>query len=363
MKVIIFAGGLGKRLWPVSRSKNPKQFQKIYGNETSLENSFNTIKNKFDVNDIFVSTGADFVEDVLKTLPNLPPSNLILEPMSKDTGPAVTYAMIKIHQKFPNEPVLIRWQNSIIKNTAAFIKAIGDAEKLFLDNEAQFVYLAVPSKFPNTNVGYIQATFEKLLPKTHNEVRKFVRFTEKPDIDTAKQYQKSNDYFWNPGCYITTPNFVLNSLKEYNKEMFDDFVVPIRNALGTEKEWDVTRICFDNAKKESVDYLLWEKLPSKGIKVIKTDYDWHYVSTWSDIKDALVHEHDSNFVVGDTLLGNVKNSVVANFSNKKILAAYEIKDLIIVSTDDAVLVISKDNAGKVKELVSELEKRGKTSFI
>jgi len=124
MKIIIFAGGAGKRLWPVSRANKPKQFQKIYGDETSLENSFNTIKGKFDIQNIFVSTGADFVEDVLKTLPNLPPKNLILEPVSRDTGPAVAYAMLKISEKYPNEPVVIRWQNSLIKDPVAFVKAL-----------------------------------------------------------------------------------------------------------------------------------------------------------------------------------------------------------------------------------------------
>ncbi|RMD76835.1 hypothetical protein D6810_02835 [Candidatus Dojkabacteria bacterium] len=363
MKIIIFAGGAGKRLWPVSRIKNPKQFQKIYGNETSLENSFNTIKNKFDIGDIFVSTGSDFVEDVLRTLPKLPPTNLILEPLSKDTGPAVAYAMLKIHQKFPNEPVVIRWQNSLIKNPKAFVEALTDAERLFKENVAQFVYLAVPSKFPNPNVGYIQAKFESVIESSGNQIRSFVRFTEKPDLLTAQEYQKDESYFWNPGCYITTPDFVIKSIEKYNQDLFKNFILPIQNSLGKEDEWDVTVEAFKAVKKESVDYALWEKLPPDGIKVIATDYDWHYVSTWSDIKAAFVSSEEQNYVSGNVVLLNTKNSLVANFSDSKIVAVSEVEDVVVVNTDDAVLVISKSKAGKVKEIVSELEKNGMDNFI
>lgn len=362
MKIIIFAGGTGKRLWPVSRVHNPKQFQRIYGNETSLENSFNTIKAKFSLNDIFVSTGNDFVEDVLRTLPNLPPSNLILEPSSKDTAAAVAYAMLKVSEKYPNEPVVIRWQNSLIKKPEKFISALVDAEKLFKSGEANFVYLAVPSKFPNTNVGYIQASFERKSEAENNDIRQFIRFTEKPDEITADQYQKDDSYFWNPGCYITTPKFVLDSFEKYNPEFFDCFIRPIRSSLGSRSEWSETRKAFDIIKKESIDYALWEKLPSEGIKVVACDYDWHYVSTWADIKAALTNSKEENYSQGKVVLNQTTDSLVANFTNK-LVAVTELEDIVVVSTDDAILVTKKSKAGKVKDLVAKLEQDGLSEYL
>lgn len=362
MKIIIFAGGTGKRLWPVSRANNPKQFQKIYGNETSLENSFNTIKQKFGLSDIFVSTGNDYVEDVLRTLPNLPPSNLILEPSSKDTGAAVAYAMLKVSEKYPNEPVVIRWQNSLIKNPARFITALNDAEKLFESGEAKFVYLTVPSKFPNTNVGYIQAAFERKSEVENNDIRQFIRFTEKPDEATADQYQKDDSYFWNPGCYITTPKFVLDSFEKYNSDFYNNFIKPIHASLGSRSEWDETRKAFDAVKKESIDYALWEKLPSEGIKVVACDYDWNYVSTWADIKAALTNSKEENYTQGKVILNQTTNSLIANFTNK-LVSVTELEGVVVVVTDDAILVTSKSKAGKVKDLVAKLEAEGLGEYL
>jgi len=353
MKIIIFAGGTGKRLWPLSRKNSPKQFHKIFGSETTLENSYNTIKEKFNLEDIFISTNVNFVDHVYDTLPNLPKENLIIEPEVRDTGAAVAFAMAKTSNLYPDEPVVIRWQNSLIKNPKKFVKALEDAEQVFKNNDADFVYLAVPSKFANTNVGYIQMGEKISDLKTSNTLYSFEKFTEKPDQETAEKYQSQGNYGWNPGCYITTPRFVMRKLSEVNSEFYSH-IRKIIEDFGTDSEEATIKEEFGKLEKISIDYLLWEKLDSDGIKVILSDYDWHYVSTWADLKKAL--EKDKSSIVQNAKSYNLnsKDLLIYNFEDEKAIATVGLENIAIINTPDALLVVNKDKAGDVKALLEDL---------
>ncbi len=355
MKIIIFAGGTGKRLWPLSRKKTPKQFLKLFNNESSLENSYNLIKRKFAVEDIYVSTNTDYVQDVLEIIPDLPKDNIIIEPISKDTGPAVMYAMLKISSKFPNEPVVIRWQNSLIKNPNKFIDALEEADSVFQSNAADMVYLAVESLYPNTGTGHIKLG-EKLrdLNKAIS-LHNFGGFVEKPVFELAKQYHESGEYAWNPGCYITTPQFILSKLKEKNIELFNR-IDRIREYLGSADEEKVTREEFEKMKKISIDYALWEKLDYDRVMVVLAEYGWHYVSTWSELKTALQNFPEENITKGKVRTLNSTDCLIYNFDDKKIVCGVGLDGIEIINTGDALLVVKKEHAAKVKDLVAELEK-------
>jgi mannose-1-phosphate guanylyltransferase len=361
MKIVIFAGGSGKRLWPLSRKNNPKQFQKLFGNETSLENSFNTINKKFNVEDIYISTGAEFVEEVYKTIPGLPRENLILEPESRDTAAAVAYAMLKISMKFPNEPVVIRWQNSLIKDSQSFVNALDEADKIFANKEANLIYLGVPSKYPNIGVGHI-----KLGKKLHDlekaiALYEFDGFKEKPDEKTAEEYHRSGVYAWNPGCYITTPAYMLEQFSLYAPNL-SSHISTIAENLGKNNEWQVIKEEFSKFEKVSIDYALWEKLPFDGIKVVFADYDWHYISTWNDLKTALRSGTDlENITSGDVKLMDSKNCLVYNLHGDKIIAAIGLEDIDIIDTKDGILICHSKYSAKVKNLYEDLSQHGELS--
>lgn len=356
MKIVIFAGGQGKRLWPLSRKKTPKQFQKIFGEETTLENSFNTIGKKFRPEDIFISTGEEFVEDVYRAIPSLPKENLILEPEARDTAAAVAYAMLRISQKFPDEPVVIRWQNSLIKDPEQFLKTLDFADSIFKNNEAELVYLAVPVKFPNTGVGYINLG-NKVREGEHSiELYEFQGFKEKPNQEKAEEYFKSQSYCWNPGCYITTPKFLLDNLEKYAPQIYS----PIRrigDSIGRVDEHDVIVSEFKNIEKISIDYALWEKLPINGVKVVKSDYNWNYVSTWSDLKKALQSTSEENITKGNVEIIDSKNSLVYNYDEGKMIALVGVEGIQVIDCGDSLLICSEESAGKIKDLVSKLEEK------
>lgn len=362
MKIIIFAGGAGKRLWPLSRRENPKQFHKIFGEETTLENSYNTIKSKFKIEDIFISTNEKYAEHVRDVMPNIPDENIIIEPDVRDTAAAVAFAMAHIAVRFPDEPVVIRWQNSLIKNPSSFTKALDDADEIFKNGEADFVYLSVPAKYPNTGVGYIHLGSKIRDLKGSQGLFGYVGFKEKPDIETAREYEKNGNYAWNPGCYITTPRFVLEKLSEVNPNFYSH-IKNIQDSLGTANESEVINREFPMLEKTSIDYLLWEHLESDGIKVVLADYDWHYVSTWDNLKDALSTNIDSTVTTGNVLDLDSKNSLIYNYEDNKIVVGLEIEDLVVVNTPDALVVVPKDKASKIKDLLAKLEEEGLSQYL
>jgi mannose-1-phosphate guanylyltransferase len=339
MKIIIFAGGIGKRLWPLSTKKTPKQFQKLFNNETSLENSFNIIKQKFAVEDIFVSTNKAYADQVYEVIPNLPKENLIIEPESRDTGPAIANAMQVIAKRFPNEPVVIRWQNSLIKDVQAFLNALSDAQEVFEKKEADFVYLCVPARYPNTGVGYIK--YGKKLKDSNASmgIYEFKGFTEKPDLTTAQRYIDEGNYGWNPGCYVTTPKFVLDELKRTNPTFYENLIN--ENFLQLDKI--------------SIDFLLWEHLNPENIKVVLAEYGWYYVSTWADLKAALENSQDDNITKGNVTCYEASDNLAFNFENKKLLALVGTNNIAVINTPKAVLVLDKSKASEVKQLLKELE--------
>lgn len=352
MKIIIFAGGQGKRLWPLSRKKSPKQFKKIFLNETSLENSYSTIKNFFNVEDIFISTGANFVNEVFKTIPNLPKDNLILEPESRDTAAAVGYAMLKIMLRFPNEPVVIRWQNSLIKNPEIFTKALQKADQIFRNKEAELVYLGVPSKYPNPDLGHIQ--LGNLLEENEDtKIFEFKGFKEKPDLETSKKYHEDGSFAWNPGCYISTPSYLLKQFETFAPKYYE-ILNNIKIAL---KESNVNKVneLFLQFEKKSIDYIIWEKIPADGIKVVISDYGWNYVSTWKDLRNALQSNQFENVTLGEVKVLDSKNNLIFNYNKNKIVTLIGIEDIEIIDTKDALLIVKSSEASKVKNLVEELE--------
>lgn len=339
MKIIIFAGGVGKRLWPLSTKNAPKQFQKLFGEETSLENSYRVIKKMFDEKDIFVSTNESYASQVREVVPNLPEENLIIEPETRDTGPAVTNAMQVIAKRFPDEPVVIRWQNSLIKNVEAFLNALRDAKEVFEKKEAEFVYLCVPARYPNTGVGYIN--FGKKIHDSSNSlgIYNFKGFTEKPDLETAKKYVQSGDYGWNPGCYVTTPQFVLKELEKVNPEFYAK--------LNENK--------FSELPKISIDFLLWEHLKPENIKVVLAEYGWYYVSTWDDLKVALENDKTDNITKGDVVTFDSTDNLIFNFENNKLVATLGIENIAVINTPKAILILNREKAGDVKKLLEELD--------
>lgn len=353
MKIVIFAGGVGKRLWPLSRPSMPKQFQKLFGEETSLENSYTTIKAAFDPEDIFISTNREYVEHIFEVIPELPRDHVIVEPATRDTAAAVAFAALHIQEKYPNEPLVIRWQNSLIKDSQKFVEALNYANKLFNEGKSELIYLAVPAKYANTGVGYIE--LDQVIEQNGNcQLINFAGFREKPNQEVAESYVNAGNYMWNPGCYITTASYLLSKLKQVSPDFYRH-VEEMKSALASSNKDEDLAAVFSRIEKKSIDYVLWEKLSPADAKVVMCDYDWHYVSTWQDLKIALQTKPKMNVVEGLVELKEAENSLVYNYDQQKVVTVVGLENILVVQTKDALLICHGDKASKVKDLVSGMD--------
>lgn len=355
LKVVVFCGGVGTRLWPLSREKTPKQFLNIIGEQTLLQNTvYNRLRPEIPWEDIYLSTGRCYLEEVKREIPEVLPGNLILEPVMRDTGPAVALAMAKIGQKYPHSPVAVLWQDHLVKNVSLFKEVLFKAAEL-VRKKTKLVYIAIPPRFASVNLGYIKTGN---LVKEEGEMRiyKFAGFTEKPDLKTAESFLKEGDYFWNPGYFVTTPQFLLEVFRS-QKNHFDiyDGVERIRNSLGTPSEEQVLSEVFPKMNKVAVDYVVHENLPYDNALVVVGDIGWSDIGEWRALKEALEKSPEDNIIKGEVVNHDSFGCLVYSFS-KKLIATVGLKNTIIVDTNDVTLVCSAEKAAEVKKLVAKLKK-------
>lgn len=355
MKIVIFAGRLGSRIWPVASSGVPKSFKPLLYGESSLERSIRVLTQKYSINDIYVSSNEETREYIYKLIPDFPRENLIIEPQPKDTGPALTYVMMRLLDRFGDEPVLVNWTNSIVKNPPLYFECVDNACALIESKQTDMVYLSIPCKYPNHTVGYVKSG--ELVKKISDEISlyKFDSFIEKLDKQKAQEYQKDADsYCWDTGYYVVTPRFVIDKLKNVNPVLFSQ-MMRIHDALGTPLEEQVVVDVFNEVEKKAIDYLLWERLKGANVMIVKADYGWYYISTWGQLKEALQEVIGENVTLGNVLLDSTKDSLVYNMDEGKLVCTLGCDNLVVLNTDKVTLVLNPEYSADVKRLVEGLK--------
>lgn len=355
LKVVVFCGGVGTRLWPLSREKNPKQFINVVGEQTLLQNTiYNRLRPDITWGDIFISTGREYVQDVRRQVPEVTEGNIIAEPEMRDTAPAVAYAMAVIGKKYPKNPVLVLWQDHLVKRVSLFKQALFRAVKL-VQEKGGLVYLGVPPRFASINLGYLRVGKE-LAADGETKVYKFKGFIEKPDEEQAAHFFESGRYLWNPGYFVTTPEFLLGVYKD-QRENYDiyDKIRTIQRSLGTAEEKEVAARVFPTIEKIAIDYVVHENLPQESALVVAADFDWSDVGEWNSLKEALEQNPLDNVIKGEHIGFESRGCLVYSYS-KRLVATVDLKDMIIVDTDDVLLVCPAEKAQNVKKLVTRLKR-------
>lgn len=354
----ILCGGGGKRLWPRSRIKKPKQFVRLFGKETIFQETVERIKPLISPSKILVITNFDYVDEVREQAPEIPKENIIAEPMAKNTALAMGVATAYAKKKDEKAVVANLPSDHLIKKPANFRKILSVAAQAAAAGN-WLVTIGIKPSFPHTGLGYIHAK-EKVVGI---RVLKVIKFTEKPSLRKAKMFLKSGQYFWNAGMYIWQVDSGLQAFKAHTPKIGQG-LEKIGQAIGTKKEKEVLEQVYKEAEDISVDYAISEK--AKNMLMVVGDFDWSDIGDWKVVYDLGKKDKNGNVIIkhgeeGEHLGIDTKNCLV-HFDDE-LIATVGVENLIIVDAGNLILVCNKGKAQDVKKIVQELKQRGKKKYL
>lgn len=355
MYAVILAGGVGSRLWPRSRNATPKQFLNLAGHETMIQTTVRRIMPLIPADKILVVTGEPYVGLVGEQLPMLPPENVIAELSGKNTAPAIGLGALAVRQRDPTAVMAVLTADHLIPDEATFRSSLSVAEIVAQQN--RLVTLGITPTGPETGYGYIQRG-DQLGVYNEQPVYQVQQFLEKPDLSTAEQFFQSGEYYWNSGMFIWRADTLFQALERHMPELAAD-LARLDVALQNKAMAEVAQL-WQAITPESIDVGLMEK--AARVAVVPLDAGWNDVGSWSALYDELA-EHEAANVVVDAEHLNIDAQGLLIQGNGKLVATVGLDNVVIVVTDDAILVCAKDRTQDVKKIVDQLKQRGRQDFL
>jgi mannose-1-phosphate guanylyltransferase len=351
MKAVIFAGGIGTRLWPISRKKSPKQFEKIVGDFSTLQLTVKRIQDHIAPSDIYISTNVDYIDEVKKQLPLIPSTNIIGEPVRRDNAPAVAVTMSLLNRDTPDEPVIILWSDHIVKEEGEFLSAIKAADAYIQKKPHHMVFIGQQARFAAETLGWIE--FSSKTAKEGVEIlHEFTSFKQKPSKELAESYYSSSTHCWNLGYFVTTSGYMDMLFKKHVPE-----VHKIAERITSSKKDLQKNILqeYHTMPKIDLDSAVLSTFKPGEAHVIVKNLEWSDVGAWESLKEALHTTKEETITKGSVFLEGAEDSIVYNYDNKTLIVGIDIKDMVIVHTHDAVFVAPKGSASKIKNVLEMFE--------
>ncbi|WP_457623723.1 mannose-1-phosphate guanylyltransferase/mannose-6-phosphate isomerase [Persephonella sp.] len=353
MKSIILAGGSGTRLFPLSRKKFPKQFLSFGDNETLLQKTVRrNLKAVNNINELIIITNNDYqfhVKNQINDIIELSEKELhiILEPIGRNTAPAIAlavkYALDKLGSS-EDEVLFISPSDHIISPDDKFVEYVKKAEELA--KKGYIVTFGINPVKPETGYGYIEADTQNKIDTAY----KVRQFHEKPDLETAQKYIMSGNYYWNSGMFAFSIKTILKEFKKHIPQIYN---------LIENQTFEEVIMNFEDMPDISIDYAVMEKT-GKAV-VLPLDITWSDVGSWDSVYDVLEKDERQNVKIGNILDVDTKGSLI--FGNKRLISTIGLEDLIIVETDDVLLIAKKGEGQKVKDIVNKLKESEDTKDL
>lgn len=351
---LIMAGGRGERFWPKSRKRMPKQFLSLADDgKTMIQHTVERILPMVDVEDIYIVTNRDYKMLVQEQLPDIPQENILCEPVGRNTAPCIGLGAVHIARKYEDAVMFVLPSDHLIKYNTIFQKTLADAADVAEQGE-NLVTLGITPDYPETGYGYIKFNPEETLGRAFA----VDRFVEKPDLETAKGYLATEQYLWNSGMFIWKVSTILKNLEKYLPETYAG-LQKIQQAIGTEDERSVLEHEFEAFRSESIDYGIMEK--AQNIYILSGSFGWDDVGSWLAVERIRQSNEFGNIITGNAITVDTKNTIVQG--DKKLIATVGIENLIIVDTEDALLICEKDSAGNIKKVLENLKICNRTEYL
>ncbi len=355
-RVVIMAGGVGARFWPLSRGNRPKQFLPIISDKTMIEETVQRLSPLVPYSKIYTIANREQTQSIRRLLPQIPEENLLIEPRGKNTAPSLILATAFISLQNPEAVVAALPADHLIKEAPLFLKKL-KAGAFAASREGKLITFGIRPDHPATGYGYIQFSKENPIPISGESFYAVQRFREKPDLETAKSFLSQGNYFWNSGMFLWQVSVFAQKLREYAPSMF----VHWEKTLAALKNNDKAQIdsIFEEIPSISIDYALMEK--AEGVLMTEGNFGWSDVGAWSTLADIWPQDKKGNALRGENIVLDSQNCLLYN--PQKLTALIGVKDLIVVETEDALLLCSKREDQKVKDLVERLKKKGKNELL
>ena len=353
---VIMAGGRGERFWPKSRNDFPKQFLSLTSDgKTMIQKTVQTILPLVSYDDIFIVTNQKYVGLVKEQLPQIPDENILAEPMAKNTAPCIGLACAVIRKKYQDAMMLVLPSDHLIRYEPMYIDTLKQAISV-AEQDNTLVTIGITPTYAETGYGYIN--FSRDTQENRMCVYKVNRFVEKPDIDTAKKYLASGDYLWNSGMFVWKVSSIMNDFAQFLPETYEG-LERIEESVGQDNFEQVLRTEFEKFKSESIDFGIMEK--SDSIYVVSGSFGWDDVGSWLALERINTTNEYGSYVKGDVITINTKRSIVSG--GKRLIAMVGVEDMIVVDTDDTILICAKDSAQDIKKVIENLKICNRTELI
>jgi mannose-1-phosphate guanylyltransferase len=355
------AGGTGKRLWPLSRQKRPKQVLKLIDGRTLLRCCFERLCPIFDTRNIITLTNAGFADVVREDLPELPCDNVIAEPAVRDTAGAIGLAAT-ILTKYDSEATMaVVTADQLIEPPEVLQQAIKDALVFVNNNPDNMITFGIKPTFPDTQLGYIKYASSQKCPDCKNTIYSLEAFKEKPNEETAKEYLASGKYLWNSGLFVWKARTILDNLARFLPESTQPFQ-QIKAAWAGPGQQQTLKEQFVKLPKISIDFAVMEK--ARNVFAIKLDCRWLDMGSFAALADIISSDKDKNIVVaGASELLGCKNSIFVTEDTGHLITAIGLENIIVAHSHDATLVCHINQTDKIKELLELIKQHDGEKYL
>ena len=340
--IIIMAGGVGSRFWPMSTPDCPKQFIDVMGvGQSLIQLTVERLKPICSVKNMWVVTNEKYISIVREQIPDMPVDNILAEPEARNTAPCIAYACWKIKQKHPTANIVVTPSDALVINTTEYQRVLSKALDFTSDKEA-IVTIGIKPSRPETGYGYIASAESTSV----EEIYKVEAFREKPNLETAQQYLAADNYYWNAGIFVWNIDSISKAIRTYQPKLAT-IMDTMSSSFYTSKEKEVVGKLFPTCDKISIDYAVMEK--AKDIYTLPAEFGWSDLGSWGSLRTLLPQDEDGNAKVGDDIqLYECKNCVVHAAEETKVVVQ-GLDNYIVAEKHGQLLVCSLKEEQRIKD--------------